>query len=534
MIKNIFIPEQIGSHYIFPKRILGFDIGKIHVSALQILLKGTTITIEKCITVPLEANTVPYEERVSKALMEILQQVDAYDAIHSSISSSLVVFKELKLPFTAHNKISMVIDYEVEPLLPFPIHDAVIDFIITKQNFVEKNSEILVTAIQKHHIASHLQLFAAAGIDPTTVTVDAFALYGLYQLIPVYSRLEGGVALLDLGAYTTTILYIYNGQLRLVRGLQKGILNLAKNSAQALNSNGQDVMENIIRFGVDKDADPAYLKTVGPMFTAFWQEIAFTLSSFTAQTEQHQMINNVFLLGGGANIKGITAFASQQLGVPCEIFQSNKLLSRQDVVVASKTGLSNTYTMALATSLTTPTTALFNVRKKEFSLMQNRLLFNKQSIIAFALVIVLLASLTINSFWQIYRLNDEAHQAEQEAIELLKSHFKIPANEENLEDILQQATNEVRREQKLWFSFANPGRTPFLAYLLELTNRIDKENLGFSIDSLRITENVLTLTGHVKDYKELALLEKELKKSKLFMRIEGLQTPDFEMRIRLN
>lgn len=109
MIKNIFIPEKLGSQYLFPQRIVGFDIGKIHVTATQILLKGTTTTIEKCITLPLEVNSVPYEERVSKAIALILEQVDPYDALHTSIPSSLVIFKELKLPFLAPHKIRMVV-----------------------------------------------------------------------------------------------------------------------------------------------------------------------------------------------------------------------------------------------------------------------------------------------------------------------------------------------------------------------------------------------------------------------------------------
>ena len=55
----------------------------------------------------------------------------------------------------------MVVNFEVEPLLPFATDDAVIDFIITKQNVAEKSSELLVTAVQKQYITQHLQLFAS-------------------------------------------------------------------------------------------------------------------------------------------------------------------------------------------------------------------------------------------------------------------------------------------------------------------------------------------------------------------------------------
>ncbi len=101
MIKNIFLPEKIGGNYIFAKRIVGIDIGKTHISATQVYVKGTNITIEKSIDEKLDPELATYEERVTKALKSIHKQLDRYDEVHSALSSSLVVFKELKLPFTS-------------------------------------------------------------------------------------------------------------------------------------------------------------------------------------------------------------------------------------------------------------------------------------------------------------------------------------------------------------------------------------------------------------------------------------------------
>jgi Tfp pilus assembly PilM family ATPase len=141
MIKNIFIPEKIGDRYLFSKRIIGFDIGKTHINATQLYLNGTHVTLEKFIEIPLELGTVTnYPERVGNAIKLVMLQVDRYDEIRTSLSSSLVVFKEIKLPFVGHDKIALVIDFEIEPLLPFAINDALVDFIITKELDEEKSS----------------------------------------------------------------------------------------------------------------------------------------------------------------------------------------------------------------------------------------------------------------------------------------------------------------------------------------------------------------------------------------------------------
>ena len=144
MIREIFLPQELQGYYIFPKRIIGFTVSKTYICATQIYFTGNTTSIEKYIEKQLEpGSSTDYKERAIKAIQSILESLDSYDAIYSSLSSSLCIFKELKLPFLSHEKIGMVINFEVEPLLPFSVNDAVIDFIITKKNLEDKSSEVL-------------------------------------------------------------------------------------------------------------------------------------------------------------------------------------------------------------------------------------------------------------------------------------------------------------------------------------------------------------------------------------------------------
>src|SRR5579872_7214957 len=223
MIKDILIPKKFGNYFIFSEQIIGIDIGRTQINAAQIRVSGFTVTIERCWQEPLETNKKPYDERVVACLKTLLEKINPHSNIHTAISSSQVVFKTLKLPFTNHQKLKMVIPFEVEPLLPFSLQDAIIDFIITKQNVAEGTSEILVAAVQKQHIAHHLSLFQAAGIEPTVITVDMFALYGLYTQIPSYENQQGTTVIIDLGAQSTRIAAIHSQQLSMVRSLPQGL-----------------------------------------------------------------------------------------------------------------------------------------------------------------------------------------------------------------------------------------------------------------------------------------------------------------------
>ncbi len=537
MIKNIFAPERIGSYYLFEKRILGIDLAKTYVAATLIVAKGKTVTLEKSFVIPLDPGTpTNYDERAIKALHSVVEQIDHFDSLVTSLSSSLVIFKEFKLPFLDHHKIDMVLEFEVEPLLPFPVHDAVIDFIITKQHLQEKSSEIFIAAVQKQHMAHHLSLFEAAGLHPDVTTVDIFALYGMYNLIPSYVDQQGLIALVDVGAYTTNIALISNGQLRLVRALQKGMYTHVKNIGNALALQTHDAMATLDRFGLENNGNSSYTQAAKETFTEFWQEIALTLNAFADRTEHKQGVRHIYLLGEGAEVKGLLPFASNLLGIECELFQAHKLLQSSALHFVTKNGMSPTTVMSLSIALPSPITADFNLRKKEFTVQSSETLFTKQFIVAITLIVLFFVALMQQDFFQTRKLRNQAQEAQNEAIALLKTTFrKIPEEDDDLRSVVDRAESELRKEEKLWFAFANPDRASFLRYLLELTNRINKNELQFSIDRLVITENMITLDAHVKDHNALIALEKDLRQSKLFKSIDGaLDQPDFKMKIRLN
>ncbi len=534
MIKNIFLPERIGNYYLFAKRIVGINIGKAYINATQIRLNGTSIVIEKVIEQPLEpGNTNDYHERVQNALQAIFDHLDTFDELVTVLSSSLAIYKELKLPFVSHHKIKMVLNFEVEPLLPFPAQTAVIDFIITKQVAEEKSSEILVTAVQKQHIAQHLQLFEALDLQPDIITLDLFSLYGLYKQTPYYAQLQGSIVIIDLGFHSTRIAYIHNGQLRSIRVLAKGTYSIAKAASEHLDITPNQAMENIIRFGLEKIDSPEYTKAVTDALALFWNNVRFTLDSFITQVFEGDSINKLILLGSGAEIKGLSTFVSDLLDIETELFQVKYIFQDKSISVKNNQTITNTAIISLSAALPSTITAIFNLRKDEFSIPTQRLLL-KQAIVGIVLVLIILGSIFAYTTWQINKLGSELKDSELQTVEQLKTQFKqIPLDEEDLEDVTKIAQQAVKKEEETWFAFSAPARMSFLKYLLELTNRIDKESIGFIINKINIVPGLMTLDAQVKDYEALKIFERELRKSPLFSTVEPQDDPVFTMKITL-
>jgi type IV pilus assembly protein PilM len=534
MIRNLFLPDRVKGYYLFGTRIIGFDIAKTAVRATQIYCKGKEIVIEKCFEIPIQASTssTEYQERAAIAIKNILEQA-RYNIIVSSLSSSQAIFKELKLPFLGLDTIKKVIGFEVEPLLPFSLNDAVIDCIITKENKEEKSSEVLVGAVQNQYVAQHLALFEAAGVQPEQVTIDLFALYGLYKMIPAYANQKGGIVLLEIESQSTRMAYIYDGQLRFIRTLSKGLLDQAKSVSSVLRISEQEALEHIIRYGLESADNEGYIGAIKQAFTTSFNDVMFTLQSFVSQAKPVQSINKIIIFGTSASIKGLPELITDLSHIKCEIFHINTLI-HNGFGISAKSSIPQTNIVSLATALPNTSTSTFNLRKREFAL-SNAQLFMRQFIIAAALAGLIIGSLLGMVIWQIRKLQREVYQSEQEIIGALKEKVKkIPEDVNGLDETIDAAKSEVNREEKMWSAFSSAAHPNFLKYLLELTNKIDKQSLGFELDSLKITADTIVMKASVRDFDELATLRRDLAESKSFEHIERVLDPkNFTMTIRL-
>lgn len=536
MIKDIFVPERLKDNYLFPKRIIGFDIGKTHVAATQLYLTGQHIIVEKCLEEKIELSaTVSYQERASEAVQKIMQSVDKYNAIRSAFNSASVVFKELKVPFLEYEKIKAVIQYEVEPLLPFPLANAVVDFIVVGQNVEEKSSRIIVAAVQKEQLVQHLSIFESIGVHPEIITVDLFALFGLYCNIPEYKNVEGDVALIDLGLHVTRIAYISSGQLRFIRVMQKGLMNIAKSVSDSRVSHPGDTVEYILRFGLEHPDDDAYNEVVRKAMGLFWSEIDFTLNSFLMQTGALKM-HSIIVLGRGSELKGLTSFVSNSFSIPCTLFALSSLFKNTHVTLKNTLHVPYTHLVSLSAAFPAKNSEQFNLLQQEFA-PSNLPLFKKQMVVALILVVGIFGFMSFHLYWQIHKLKNEIEASSNEIISDLKTRFpKIGEDEIDLDEVIDSAKKALDEEEKLWFSFSSPASASFLKYLLELTSRIDKKAVGLEVERITIEGNLLVLRAKVRDFDALKILERDLKQSKLFTSVETQEKWDFTqqgMKIRL-
>lgn len=547
MIKNIFIPERFGSYYIFPQRVIGLDITKTDIYATQTYFKGTRITIEAITHQSLEGIGT-YQEKVAAALVKIAAQAGKNAIYFSSISSGLVIAKTIKLPFTSYEKIKMIIAYEIEPSLPFPAANAVIDFIITKTDQTEQSSEVFVVAVQKQNIDEHLALLKQANIVPQLLTVDMVALYTLYKNFTAQKQTSShkNIVLLDVGNYETRMASIFDGQIKLLRTLPHGIVDQLKTISKQLTIALPEAHEMFVRFGLQGNSNTHFDQAIQNTMSNFIKDIGFTINSFAQQagaTSQEQTYKVILI--GGSEIKGLHEFISRTLGIPCEPCKPNDFLYDHQLTMQPKQGsITPPALVSLGTSLSGWQENAFNLMPTEYNEKASSLI-NYQLLTAFLLSLLLIVGLWGMRYWQIRSLRSEAYDSVEQTIAELQETFpksqelQEVAGEtpiETLDEAVTIANTIVTQQEKLVNEFSSASRTALVTYLLELSSILDVSALGLKASKISITPERMIFSGSVAHLKDAPQIRQLLLQSPLFGEItppEAFETTNFNATIAL-
>lgn len=472
MIKNLFFPERIGSYFLFSKKFVGFHATENAVYATVIEAQGNKISIKS-----VHKESIEKPEQVVKALTKIMAQIKSYNALITTIDSSFIIFKELTLPIVGEEKIALILNFELEPYLPFPVDQANIDFVITQENTTEKTTSILVTAIQKKYIADHVGLFSKANISLDAISVDLINVFGLYKNIaPI--NIKSNIALVVLDDTKTHIAYLKNGLLKKIRTLQKNLTT-------------------------EEDA---------------LQQTLFTLNSFAQEEGPLKKIQ----LMGEVPLHLLTQ-VKDALNIPCEIFKLEASLAAAKIALPSIHDSFNI--LSVAAAYPSEITSDFNLLMNE-STARSQERFNAQFITGIVLSLAIIVSLSVHTFLQIQNLSSIAEKAKKRAHADLKKNFS-DIKGKSLKEAVKNARKQIQKEEVIWFSFSSQTQHSFLRYLLDLSTKVDREVLGLELKKMVINKETITLNGKVRNFEAIDEFEKQLKETELFSDVPLLQQITF-------
>lgn len=197
------------------KKVLGIDIRKDRIIAVMVKSAGRENSIEACVEIPVPVDTDETGNGIDTAFETLTQTIDinGCDCV-VSFPSAWFSYRNLQVPFSNSRKIRMVLPYELEPNLPYQIHELVFDFQIIDSQEPGENTKLLAAAIEKSELDPYLEALKTHKIDPEYATIS-----GLPAALCMAGQADPGEDLLFLNSdeRSCTLIASVGGQLQLIR-----------------------------------------------------------------------------------------------------------------------------------------------------------------------------------------------------------------------------------------------------------------------------------------------------------------------------
>ena len=321
-------------------KAIGLDIGSRTVKLVELDGSPKKFRVSKFVVRDIPGDGGGAEgEVVTETIAAVLKEAKALkDTITAAIDSGTVVIREILVPFRDEDQIRRVLRYEAEAHLHnFAIEDVVVDYV--KVGEVQDQSKILIFAAPKDRVRERIGYLNGAGVDPMHLGLDLISLFNAAKATGAFERNPDAV-ILDMGATTTSIVFVRDGELKGVRSLRSGSESVTRVLAQELSVDTDSAREMSARgenrprdddllapLDIDDDEDgPETEKTASQLETAIVQqrhddflgrlhrETTRSLAAYSVDLD----VGAIYVTGGASRTSGIRERLRERFELPVE------------------------------------------------------------------------------------------------------------------------------------------------------------------------------------------------------------------------
>lgn len=297
------------------KTIVGVDIGTNSLRAVEIAGAASgKPTLVRYGEVPLPAGSVSRGEvlepvTVSQSLKSLWAQSGFKSKqIVLGMGNQRVLARDLTVAKASKARIKESLPFQVQDMLPVPVADALLDFYPVSEGIGEHGPVIngLLIAAVKDAVLGNVRASKLAGL--TTIGIDLIP-FAVSRLLVSGAGVAGTVALVEIGAATTSVVLLSNGVPQFVRIIPSGGDDVTTDLASRLEI-PRDLAEGAKRtLGLtgssstkeDKTASSVIFETVNELLGSLRNTI-----SYYANTRPTETVSHIVLTGGGSQLHGLS------------------------------------------------------------------------------------------------------------------------------------------------------------------------------------------------------------------------------------
>jgi type IV pilus assembly protein PilM len=305
------------------KATIGLDIGSGLVK-VAVIEHGREPELTRVAITPLLADAIVDGEImdpaiVADAIRATLEMAGVKPKnVATAVGGRDVIIKKIQIERVKEAQARELMRWEAEQHVPFDMESVELDFQILDPDAEGLEMSVLLVAAKRELVEQRLHLLTDAGLTPTIVDVDAFALHNAFE-VNHPNAMSGVVGLVNIGHEVTNINILDDGIPILTRDVAVGTRRF-REDLQRERGLSQDEADGLIQ-GYDRSPHlDAVIESRGEEIAVGIERAAAFLASASRSAGQ---LRAVFTCGGGARIPGLTEALTARLRLTVE--QANPL-----------------------------------------------------------------------------------------------------------------------------------------------------------------------------------------------------------------
>lgn len=268
-------------------RLVGIDIRGHHVRVALLQTSYKRVVLERLLELSLESAS-SIEQALAAAALPL---VSAGEALAVAVEGEHAFIHRLTLPPTAQKQLEEIVPFELEAQIPVDFSELVYDSRTLRRNAATDPLVVLAAAARTEGVRTRIQLVESVlGRQPERVGIGPLPLANLVSVSDPLA-VAGPVAVVDLGGTRTEIVFLANGEPVYARTLSRGVLGISEENPAAATALAAEIRQTIVSW-LSHDGEP---------------------------------VQAIYLVGGGAQMRGADAYLSGELGVPVQVLPPLKL-----------------------------------------------------------------------------------------------------------------------------------------------------------------------------------------------------------------
>jgi len=235
-----------------------------------------------------------------------------------SLGGNSVIIKKINYPNKDDLELADMIESEAEQHFQHDINDLYFTWHALDTDPDNPDRPVILIGAKRDLVEQYISVIKSTGLKIGVVDCDVFALYNMFEYN--FGSVSGLVALANIGASSTQVTLIGNGQYLYTRDIAIGGNNYSKSISSALNISLENAEAMKIAAGEGDPsagiADPSALNKVTDQLVS---EIQVTTDFFFQSGEAPMdltAVSAVFLSGGGAKTPGLDSSIASSLNIP--------------------------------------------------------------------------------------------------------------------------------------------------------------------------------------------------------------------------